>query len=70
MPVRVRGPQGVVQMSLGERAVLRIPAALGYGAADIGPIPPNAAELLTGDRMRLLIDRIHEEWGEVLTEDL
>merc|ERR1740123_1714649 len=35
--------KGVIQLSLGERATLRIPAALGYGeqgAADV--IPPNA----------------------------
>ena len=35
--------QGVVQMSLGERATLKIPAAMGYGARGAGgAIPPNA----------------------------
>merc|ERR1719393_765377 len=35
--------QGVMQMSLGERAVLHVPAALGYGAQGAGGvIPPNA----------------------------
>ena len=29
-------------MSLGERAALQVPAALGYGAAGKGPIPPGA----------------------------
>merc|ERR1719161_2156527 len=34
--------QGVMQLSLGERAELHIPAAMGYGAQGIGDIPPNA----------------------------
>lgn len=35
--------EGVIQMSLGERAVLRIPSAKGYGAQGAGGvIPPNA----------------------------
>merc|ERR1711924_420515 len=33
---------GVRRMSLGERAVLQVPAAFGYGSAGAGPIPPNA----------------------------
>lgn len=35
--------KGVMQMSLGEKAVLRIPSALGYGPSGAGnAIPPNA----------------------------
>merc|ERR1719284_2107273 len=35
--------QGVMQMSLGERAVLHVPSAMGYGASGAGDaIPPNA----------------------------
>merc|ERR1711988_73227 len=35
--------KGVIKMSLGERAILRIPAAMGYGAGGAGDaIPPNA----------------------------
>ena len=33
---------GVRRMSLGERAVLQVPAALGYGSVGAGSIPPNA----------------------------
>merc|ERR1719253_2016048 len=45
--------QGIVKMSLGERAILHVPSAMGYGAAGAGGvIPPNAdldfdVELLT-----------------------
>lgn len=40
----IRGwDEGVPQMSLGERATLKIPAAMGYGARGAGDaIPPNA----------------------------
>lgn len=35
--------EGVIKMSLGERAILRIPAEMGYGARGAGgSIPPNA----------------------------
>ena len=35
--------EGVMQMSLGEKAVLHIPSEMGYGAAGAGGvIPPNA----------------------------
>merc|ERR1712194_252846 len=35
--------QGIVKMSLGEKAVLRIPSAMGYGSSGAGGvIPPNA----------------------------
>lgn len=35
--------KGIMKMSLGERAILRIPAALGYGSQGAGQdIPPNA----------------------------
>jgi succinoglycan biosynthesis transport protein ExoP len=33
---------------------------LGFTAMSAGPIPPNAAELLTCNRLRLLIDRLLE----------
>merc|ERR1711990_913753 len=35
--------EGVMQMSLGEKAILRIPSAMGYGERGAGgAIPPNA----------------------------
>lgn len=41
---------------------------LGIDAMSAGPIPPNAAELLTGDRMRRLIDRLHENYDHVVVD--
>jgi FK506-binding protein 1 len=34
--------EGVMQMSLGEEALLHITSDFGYGARGIGPIPPHA----------------------------
>ncbi|MCH2486330.1 MAG: polysaccharide biosynthesis tyrosine autokinase [Erythrobacter sp.] len=41
---------------------------LGIDAMTAGPIPPNAAELLTGERMRRLIDRLHEDYDHVVVD--
>ena len=41
---------------------------LGLDAMSAGPIPPNAAELLTGDRMRQLIDRLHQDYEHVVVD--
>lgn len=41
---------------------------LGLDAMSAGPIPPNAAELLTGDRMRLLIERLHQDYDHVVVD--
>lgn len=41
---------------------------LGLDAMSAGPIPPNAAELLTGPRMRQLIDRLHEDYDHVVVD--
>ena len=41
---------------------------LGIDAMSAGPIPPNAAELLTGERMRHLIDRLHEDYDHVVVD--
>jgi len=39
----IRGwDQGIITMSLGERALLHIPSYKGYGSRGAGPIPPNA----------------------------
>ena len=41
---------------------------LGLDAMTAGPIPPNAAELLTGDRMRQLIDLLHQDYDHVVVD--
>ena len=41
---------------------------LGFPAMSAGPIPPNAAELLTGDRLPLLIERLLEHFDHVVID--
>ena len=41
---------------------------LGFTAMSAGPIPPNAAELLTGNRLTLLIDRLLERYDHVVID--
>ena len=41
---------------------------LGLTAMSAGPPPPNAAELLTGNRLSLLIDRLHEQFEHVVID--
>lgn len=41
---------------------------LGFTAMSAGPIPPNAAELLTGNRLSLLIERLLETYDHVLID--
>lgn len=41
---------------------------LGFTAMSAGPIPPNAAELLTGNRLSLLIERLHEQFDHVVID--
>jgi capsular exopolysaccharide synthesis family protein len=43
-------------------------ADLGVTAMSAGPIPPNAAELLTGHRLSLLIKRLLEEYDHVIID--
>jgi FK506-binding protein 1 len=38
--------KGILQMSLGERALLKIPAALGYGSRGAGGVIPPDADLV------------------------
>ena len=42
--------------------------SLGISVITAGPIPPNAAELLTGDRLSLLIDRLLEHFDHVVID--
>jgi succinoglycan biosynthesis transport protein ExoP len=41
---------------------------LGFVAMSAGPIPPNAAELLTGNRLGMLIDRLLERFDHVVID--
>ncbi|MBN2974448.1 polysaccharide biosynthesis tyrosine autokinase [Roseomonas aeriglobus] len=41
---------------------------LGFSAMSAGPIPPNAAELLTGSRLPLLISRLLETYDHVVID--
>ena len=41
---------------------------LGLTVMLAGPIPPNAAELLTGSRLSLLIERLHERFDHVVID--
>lgn len=41
---------------------------LGFTAMSAGPIPPNAAELLTGDRLKLLLVRLLETYDHVVID--
>ncbi len=40
----------------------------GFTAMSAGPIPPNAAELLTGNRLSLLIERLLESYDHVVVD--
>lgn len=42
--------------------------AFGFQAITAGPIPPNAAELLTSDRLRQLVDRLLEQFDHVVID--
>lgn len=41
---------------------------LGFTAMSAGPIPPNAAELLTGNRLSLLIDQLLQHFDHVVID--
>jgi len=41
---------------------------LGFTAMAAGPIPPNAAELLTGNRLAVLLERLLEEYDHVVID--
>lgn len=41
---------------------------LGFTAMSAGPIPPNAAELLTGDRLAILLQRLLQDYDHVVID--
>ena len=41
---------------------------LGFTAMSAGPIPPNAAELLTGHRLSMLIERLQEDYDHIVID--
>jgi Mrp family chromosome partitioning ATPase len=41
---------------------------LGFAIMTAGPLPPNAAELLTGNRLAVLIDRLLETFDHVVID--
>lgn len=41
---------------------------LGFNAMSAGPIPPNAAELLTGNRFEVLLERLLEQYDHVIID--
>ncbi|VXD00908.1 GumC family protein [Sphingomonas sp. 8AM] len=41
---------------------------LGFTAMSAGPIPPNAAELLTGNRLEILLERLLERYDHVVID--
>jgi capsular exopolysaccharide synthesis family protein len=41
---------------------------LGFTAMSAGPIPPNAAELLTGNRLKILIERLLQTYDHVVID--
>ena len=41
---------------------------LGITAMSAGPIPPNAAELLSGNRLTILLDRLRETFDHVVVD--
>jgi capsular exopolysaccharide synthesis family protein len=41
---------------------------LGFTAMSAGPIPPNAAELLTGGRLGLLMERLYDQFDHVVID--
>ena len=48
-------------------SIFRMPD-LEFDAMSAGPTPPNAAELLTGDRMRQLLSRLLEKYDHVIVD--
>lgn len=48
--------------------LLNLDENLGLTVITSGPIPPNAAELLTGNRLAALIERLHEKFDHIVID--
>ncbi len=49
-------------------AMIRPMPGEGFSVLTSGPIPPNAAELLTGERLQLLLERLREKFDNVVID--
>lgn len=49
-------------------ALLTVADQYGFSAMTAGPLPPNAAELLTSDRLSMLMDRLLERFDHVVID--
>jgi len=68
---RVENDRGLSNFLAGEDNLDRLTfemEGLGFTAMPAGPIPPNAAELLTGNRLELLIDQLLETYDHVVID--
>ncbi len=67
----VNHDRGLSNFLAGEEAIETLTfdmSDLGFTAMTAGPIPPNAAELLTGPRLALLIQRLLEQYDHVVID--
>ena len=48
--------------------LIKKPSNLGFSVLGSGPIPPNAAELLTGSRLKLLLDELLKRYDHVVID--
>jgi succinoglycan biosynthesis transport protein ExoP len=63
--------RGLSNFLSGEEDIARLTfemLELGFTAMSAGPIPPNAAELLTGSRLSVLIERLLEHYDHVVID--
>lgn len=67
----VNNDRGLSNFLAGQDDVMRLTfeiSDLGFSAMSAGPIPPNAAELLTGNRLPLLLERLYEHFEHVVID--
>ncbi|KQM87975.1 exopolysaccharide biosynthesis protein [Sphingomonas sp. Leaf22] len=67
----VSNDRGLSNFLAGQEDIMQLTfemSDLGFTAMSAGPIPPNAAELLTGHRLSLLIERLHERFEHIVID--